>query len=418
MPSKTIAIIAALLASPLMAQVPPAPKPVTPPSVQWPADVEALYMARFNNTATNGVGGLGEYDPLEPVPGAPTTSLPKAGTSAISAKALADAESYAAANNSSAFMVIHNGQVVAERYFGDFDAGSLIVSKSLAKPITALAAGRALMLGHIKSLDQPVSEIIPEWQGKPQGEIRIRHLLDMRSGLLAQGVSLEPMNMWSRSYLHPYHDQIILNEYPLTDAPGSVYEYSNATSELIALIIERTSGRRYAEFIGTEILQKIGAPGGQVWVNREGGLAHSGCCALLPAQSFARMAMLVAQDGTWQGQRLLPQGYVAKMKTGTAENPHYGLGLWLGGNYIERRGFANNARPGPKVLHSEPYLSNDVVMFDGNSNQIVYIVPSQNLVVLRTGNSPPRQPEWDNARLINTILAGLKTDKPLVSQPR
>jgi CubicO group peptidase (beta-lactamase class C family) len=418
MPSKTIAIIAALLAGPLMAQVPAPPKPITPAPVQWPADVEALYMARFQNTATNGVGGLGEYDPLEPVPGAPAISLPKASTSAISAEALAEAEAYAAANNSSAFMVIQGGKIIAERYFGDTDAASLIVSKSLAKPITALAVGRALMLGHIKSLDQPVSEILPEWKGKPQGEIRIRHLLDMRSGLLAQGVSFDPMNIWSRSYLHPHHDQIILNEYPLTDAPGSVYEYSNATSELIALIIERTSGRRYAEFIGTEILQKIGAPGGEVWLNRIGGLAHSGCCALLPAQSFARMAMLVAQDGTWSGQRLLPQGYVAQMKTGTPENPHYGLGLWLGGKYIERRGFANNARPGPKVLHSEPYLSNDVVMFDGNSNQIVYIVPSQNLVVLRTGNSPPRQPEWDNAKLINIILAGLKTDKPLVAQSR
>lgn len=418
MPSRSIAIIAALLAAPLMSQTPAPPKPVTPPPIAWPADVEALYMARFQNTATNGIGGLGDYDPLETIVGAPAASLPKASTSAISASALAAAQAYAAANNSSAFMVIHNGQMVAEHYFSETDAQSLIVSKSLAKPITALAVGRALALGHLKSLDQPLAEILPEWQNKPQGQIRIRHLLDMRSGLLAQGLSLDPMNIWSRSYLHPHHDQIILDEYPLTDAPGSVYEYSNATSELIALIIERTTGRRYAEFIGTELLQKIGAPGGQVWLNRQGGLAHSGCCALLPAQSYARMAMLVAQDGVWNSQQLLPKAYVAQMKTGTAENPHYGLGLWLGSDYIERRGFANNARPGPKVLHAEPYLANDVVMFDGNSNQIVYIVPSQNLVVLRTGGSPPRQPEWDNSKLINLILAGLKTDKPLTPQPK
>ena len=129
------------------------------------------------------------------------------------------------------------------------------------------------------------------------------------------------------------------------------------------------------------------------------------------------MAMLVARDGKWQGKRLLPRGYVAAMKTGTAQNPHYGLGLWLGAHYVERRGFANPNRPLPKVLHSEPYLSNDVVMFDGNSNQIVYIVPSQDLIVLRTGNSPPRSPEWDNARLINTILAGIPSAR-LTAQPR
>ena len=127
--------------------------------------------------------------------------------------------------------------------------------------------------------------------------------------------------------------------------------------------------------------------------------------------------MLVAQDGKGAGKQLLPRGYVTAMKTPTAQNPHYGLGLWIGGRYIERRGFANPNRPLPKVLHSDPYLSDDVVMFDGNSNQIVYIVPSQQLVVLRTGDGPPRQPEWDNARLINTILAGMPGAK-LTPQPR
>jgi hypothetical protein len=56
-------------------------------------------------------------------------------------------------------------------------------------------------------------------------------------------------------------------------------------------------------------------------------------------------------------------------------------------------------------------------MFDGNSSQIVYIVPSQQLVVLRTGDAPPRTPEWDNARLINIILGGIPGAK-LTPQPR
>ena len=383
----------------------------------YPADVEAVYASRFNDIATSGRGELSRYDPLETVPGATPNSLPAAARPLISAEAIKAAADYAGANNSNAFIVIHNGKVVAERYFGGTTATTGIVSKSLAKPITALAIGRAIALGKIKSLDQPVSDFVPEWQGTPKAAMLIRHLLDMRSGLLAQGVSSEPMNMWSRAYLHPFHEKIILEEYPLTDAPGSIYEYSNATSELVALVIERATGRRYAEFIGNEVLKPIGAAGGQVWINRPGGLAHSGCCALLPAQSYARMAMLVAQDGKWGGRQLLPRSYVNAMKTPTAQNTHYGLGLWLAGTYIDRRGFANQNRPGPKVLHAEPYLTNDLVMFDGNSNQIVYIVPSQQLIVLRTGNAPPRQPEWDNSRLINIILAGMPGAK-LTPQPR
>lgn len=406
MPSATrFAATAALLLAPLLM------------AATYPADVEAVYAARFKDIATSGRGELSRYEPLEAVPGAPAKSLPRAARPSIAPAALAAAEAYAAANNSNAFIVIHKGKVQAERYFKGADAATGIVSKSLAKPITALAVGRAIMLGKIKSLDQPVIDFIPEWRGTPKATMLIRHLLDMRSGLLAQGVSVEPDNIWSRAYLHPYHERIILEEYPLTDAPGSIYEYNNATSELVALVIERATGRRYAEFIGSEVLKPIGAAGGQVWINRPGGLAHSGCCALLPAQTYARMAMLVAKDGKWGGKALLPRGYVAAMKTGTAQHPHYGLGLWLGGDYIERRGFANPNRPTPKVLHSEPYLSDDVVMFDGNSNQIVYIVPSQDLIVLRTGDSPPRTPEWDNARLINIVLAGIPGAK-LTPQPR
>jgi CubicO group peptidase (beta-lactamase class C family) len=385
------------------------------PPVTYLDSVEAEYLARHKKVMADPLAERG-YEPRETVPGAEAKPLPLAKVSRISSKALAAAREVAARANSSAFIVVHRGEVLAEEHFGG-TADDLLVSKSLAKPVTALAVGRALALGKLQSLDQKLGGIIKEWEGKPQGEIKVRHLLDMRTGLLAQGDISDPQGIWSRSYLHPYHERIILEEYPLTDAPGSIYEYSNATSELVALVIERATGRRYAEFVGNEVLSPIGAPGGQVWVNREGGLAHSGCCMMLPAQSWLRMAMLVAQDGVWDGNRLLPDGYVAEMRTPTPENPHYGMGLWIGGRYIARRSFANPARGIRGVLHSEPYLSDDVVMFDGNSNQIVYIVPSQQLVVLRLGPTPPRNAEWDNAKLVNTLLRGLKGAR-LRPQPR
>lgn len=353
-------------------------------------------------------GELPSYDPLEAVAGAAKlVPIARAATPTIDAAALAAARDYAAANNSSAFIVWRDGRIESEAYFGKTTATSPIVSKSLAKPLTALAIGRAIALGRIKSLDQPVADFITEWRGKPQAAMKIRHLLDMRSGLLAQGFDMKPDNPWNRAYLDPDHGRYIVESYPLTDAPGSIYEYSNATSELVALVIERATKRRYAEFVGTEVLKPIGAAGGQVWVNRPGGLAHAGCCTLLPAETWLRMAILVLQDGRWQGRALLPAGYVAAMKTPTAQNPHYGLGLWVAGPYTQRRGFANPARPGPKVLHGAPYLAADTVMFDGNSSQTVYIIPSAKLVILRTGDSPPKSPEWDNSMLPNLVLKSM-----------
>jgi CubicO group peptidase (beta-lactamase class C family) len=365
-----------------------------------------VFMARVNEMVA-GRGEFKSYEPREAVPGAKPATLPAVARPTIAADALTSARGYAARNNSSAYIVWRNGKIEDEAYFGKTTATTPIVSKSLAKPITALAIGRAIMLGKIKSLDQPVADFITEWKGKPQAAMTVRHLLDMRSGLLAQGFDTKADNHWNRAYLDPDHGGYIVEKYPLTDAPGSIYEYSNATSELVALVVERATGRRYAEFVGTEILKPIGAPGGEVWVNRPSGLAHAGCCTMLPAQSWLRMAILVMQDGKWNGRALLPAGYVAAMKTGTAQNPYYGLGLWLAGPYIERRGFANPARKLAMTLHSEPYLARDLILFDGNSNQVVYIVPSAKLIILRTGDNPPKSPEWDNSVLPNTLLRGL-----------
>lgn len=370
---------------------------------------EALFLERYAEISNITGRGLEAYSPLEPVVGAPMQSLPKARKLTIDAAVLEQAKTYAGERKSSAFIVWRKGKIEAEHYFNGYDATKPVVSKSLAKPVTALLIGRAIKLGYIKSLDQPVADFITEWKGDPVREkMKIRHLLDMRTGFLMQGVPTGPQDILNRAYLHPRHDEIIIREYPLTNEPGARYDYSNATSELIAPLIERATGKRYSAFMSEALLKPIGAAGGSVWVNRPGGMAHSGCCLMLPAQSWLRMAVLLMNDGKWQGKALLPDGYVAGMRTATAENPHYGMGVWVAGKYVERRGFAHPSIPVGQVLHSEPYAARDLYMFDGNSNQVVYIVPSQDLIVLRTGEGPPKTLEWDNAHLPNLIIRGIK----------
>ena len=332
----------------------------------------------------------------------------------VSDAALNDAEAYARSNNSNAFIVWRNGKIERDSYFDDHTRTAPFVSHSLAKQVTAFAVGRALMLGHISSLDQAVAEFVTEWQGDSRREkILVRHLLDMRAGFLPQLPPAGPRDVLNRTFLHPRHDEIIVAEYPVIDEPGTRYEYNNAASEMVAVLIERATGRRYAEFVHTEIWQKIGAMGGTVWINRPGGTAHGGCCMMVPAENYVRLAILMLQDGVWDGIRLVPDGYVQEMITPTAENPYFGLSIWVAGPYTDRRGFANPDRNVSKVLHSEPYLAEDLYLFDGNANQVVYVVPSQNLIVLRTGNPPPRNEttEWDNAYLPNTILRGIVKDK-------
>ncbi|MFV8819333.1 serine hydrolase domain-containing protein [Haliea sp. E17] len=374
--------------------------------------MEALYQERFKGTMENG-GYIKAYEPQEPVPGAdPVAPLAVASAAelGIDSAALDRAEQYARDNNSTAFIVWYQGKLQRETYFGDVTAATPLTTMSLSKPMTSLAVGRAIQLGYIKSLDQPLADFFGEWRGTEKQSMLVRHLLDMRTGLLPQAYSTDPDNPLNRAYLSPVHGKYIVESYPLVAEPGSVYVYSNATADLVAVLIERATGQRYSDFLGNEVLAKIGAAGGSQWVNRPGGTAHSGCCGYFPAQTYLRMAIAMLDDGVVDGERLLPEGYVNAMTTPTAQNPHYGLGIWVGGEYIERRGFGGPNHPGPKVLHSEPFVDKGIYMFDGNFNQVVYIMPSLELIVLRVGKAPLKSPEWDNSYLPNLVARGIKGD--------
>lgn len=370
-----------------------------------PAD-DATYRARFAAFIAN--PAQFDYSPMEAVPGAARPRhLVAAKITGITAAALDEATRYAEANRSSALLIWRDGRLEASRYFGNTTRETPLVAKSLAKPLTAIAIGRAIRLGKIEGLDQPIADFIPELVGTPKAAIRVRHLLDMRSGLLDQGYSPDPDHPWNRAYLDPDHGGYIVRDYPLTDPPGTRYAYANAPSELIALVVERATGRRYSEFISTEVLTPLGAAGGEVWINRPQGLAHSGCCIKLPAETWMKLAILLLNDGKEGGKQLLPKGYVRAMRTGTPQNPSFGLGIWLGEPYRERRGFGAPGTAGPQVLHSEAYLDPEMFLFDGNSNQTVHISPKHRLIVLRMGETPPKSPEWDNAKLPNLLIRGL-----------
>ncbi|PVX30675.1 serine hydrolase domain-containing protein [Sphingomonas pokkalii] len=370
-------------------------------------DDEALYRERFAALMQNG-GVILNYTPMEPVAGAPAPRpLPVAATPSIAPQALDAAVDYAARMNSTALIVWRNGKIEREAYFKGQDRTSQLVSKSLSKPLAAIAVGRAIQLGKIRSLDQSVADFMPEWRGTPKAAITVRYLLDMRSGLLEQMASADPDHPINRAYISPQLAKALIS-YPLTHTPGTHYGYANAVADLVGLVIERATGERYVDFIGTRILAPIGAPGGRIWVDHPGGLAHAGCCMTLPAESYLRLAILLAEDGVAGGKRLLPRGYVSEMARGTAQNPHYGLSVWIAGPYVSRRGFANPAKPGPKVLHAAPYLDRDLFLFDGNSNQTVWISRRARTVVLRMGDNPPAQPEWNNSHLPNLLLGNIR----------
>jgi CubicO group peptidase (beta-lactamase class C family) len=381
------------------------------------------YMDRYFKMAVSQARGLSQqaewYDPVDKVPGVPDAPLAVAGAaeSTIDPAAIAKAAAYAQSKESEGLLVWQGGKLQHVSYWREFDRERLIASKSMAKMIVGLVIGRAIEQGHIKSVDQPMSDFITEWKGTPKEKSTIRQFLQNSSGISRFAYNnFAPWGQTMREYLGERHEDILIHETEYQYEPGTEYDYSMITSDALAIVIERATKQRYADYVGKHLIQPIGAQGGTVYINRPGGLAHSGCCMMLPAESFIRMGVLMAQDGMWEGQRILPTGWVRETTTPSPANPKWGLHMWIGQPYQQRvRFFPERSQP-IGVLHSEPYAADDLFLWDGSGNQAMWIVPSRNLVVMRFGPMPKpkygEKGEWDNSLIPNAILRGLKPTAP------
>ena len=383
---------------------------ITPTTGVFSAEDEAFYLRRYEALVEAFKSGreTATYD-TEVTFGNDLVAkpLPRSEPKELSDDVLKKLTEYAVQKKSKSFMVYENGAVVSENYYGDTTAKSLINSKSLAKPLGVVAVGRAIEAGFIESLDQSVADFIIEWRGSEKANITVRHLLDMRTGLLAQGNPSGPDDVLNRAYLHPRHDEVIIHEYPLVNPPGTRYDYSNVNSDLVSVLILRATGMPYQDWLTQQVLEPLGMAGGKVWLNREGGIAHAGCCFGLPSESYLKLAVLILQNGQWEGKPFLSEAFVKEIKTPTAQNKYTGMGLYVGKDYAEYRGAANPDVKFGKTFHSEPYIDKDIVLFDGNGHQVAYILPSRKIVVMRLGNAPGKENIWDNAHLPNLVSRDL-----------
>lgn len=126
------------------------------------------------------------------------------------------------------------------------------------------------------------------------------------------------------------------------------------------------------------------------------------CCMRATPMDWARVGLLLAQDGRWQGRQVLPAGWAREMGTPSPRNPNFGIGLWLGSPFVPMRSCTSKGSPAWCHSPSRSWLD-DVRIMEGGGNRTVFIVPSKQLVIFRHGQQVS---DWDNARLVNTVLRG------------
>ena len=187
-------------------------------------------------------------------------------------------------------------------------------------------------------------------------------------------------------------------------SPGTVFSHVNPNSQMLGIIIERASGQRYGDYFSEKIWQPLGAKNAFFFVDKPGGMVHTDCCMWSTVGDMVRVGEMLMNKGLFQDKEVLPSGWVNQMIEPSNANINYGMQIWLGNKFEAKRPYDSRLEAFAN-LHSEPFKADDVFFMDGLGKQRIYMIPSQSLVILRTGS---QDSEWDDSKLPNLILEALQ----------
>ncbi len=349
--------------------------------------------------------GLTPYDTVD---GNTAFVIPAAtdDTRSVRKDALAAAVAYAQDFNSYAVIVVHNGRVQLEWYADGRSAGQLTESQSMHKTLMGLLIGTAIEDGDIASVDDPVRKYISEWQDDPRGDVTLKNLMQMSSGYGQYRFGVNPFS-GDLDWLYSGDSVTPLLNLPMAGwDQGTRYDYNNLNSELLGLVLERATGKRYATYLEEKVWRPMGGDRAQVWLDRPGGQAHTSCCLAATAMDWARFGVMLLNKGLVNGNRIVSAAWIDEMTTPSPSADHYGYQIWLG--YGDPPFPPESGSTAP--VASEPYVARDTFLTWGRGQQHVWVSPSLNLVVVRIGPALGRNPikaGFDVPKIPNIIVRGL-----------
>ena len=300
-------------------------------------------------------------------------------------------------------LVIHRGRLVFERYWNDRGPDDVQQTYSGTKSAFSLLVGRVLARGDIESLDQPLVDFVPELAGQTRDLMTFRNVMAMTSGL-AQWPALDREDREAgRSQL-----EAVLAR-GMTHAPHDYFIYHNAAYRVLFTALERATGLSLPDLTRRELFEPLGMKGAYwVEIHTDERLLGYQSIRMRP-RDLAKVGQVLLNDGLWNGQRYLPAEYIAQLRTAPTPkaNPSYGL-FWhlnAGDWYLTYR---ESDFVRQRLLPGTP---TDAVAAWGASGQIAVVVPSRDLVWVRTGRRIPSNiwtPGGTTAQLSAAAVAAVK----------
>ncbi len=240
---------------------------------------------------------------------------------------IAGLDAYMKAQRTAALVVVHDGKIRLENYGLGFDGNGRWTSFSVAKSLTSTLVGAAIRDGHIKSIDDKVTDYIPELKGSAYDNVSISQLLTMTSGV-----------KWNEDYEDPNSDVARFNEHkaepgvdvtvsymrtlPREAPAGTKWVYKTGETNLIGVLVSKATGKKLSDYLSEKIWAPFGMEQDASWLLGATGHEISGCCIQAATRDMARVGQFMLGGGIAGGKPVLPDGWIA---AGTVKNADIGV---------------------------------------------------------------------------------------------
>ncbi|MCC4261024.1 beta-lactamase family protein [Pseudomonas aestusnigri] len=282
-----------------------------------------------------------------------------------------DVDAYMDSQRAAALIIVHDGKVRLEKYAMDFGPDGRWTSFSVAKSFTSTLVGAAIQDGYIKSIDDMVSDYIPDLKGSAYDNVTIAQLLTMTSGVA-----------WNEDYADPNSDVARFNSHtaePGMDVtvsymrqlqaeaePGTKWVYKTGETNLIGVLASSATNKPLAEYLSEKIWKPFGMQQDATWLLGSTGHEISGCCVQAATRDYARFGLFMLGGGIAGGKQVLPEGWITE-----ATHKQVDIGV-----------------PGRGYGYQWWTLDDGAYMAQGIFGQSIFIDPNRQLVIAANGNWP------------------------------
>jgi CubicO group peptidase (beta-lactamase class C family) len=301
----------------------------------------------------------------------PQSEAPLKGVEFTSAGKKYDMYDYMSLNRVSGLLILKDGKIAFERYELGNNETTRWMSMSVVKSITSTLVGVAIKDGHIKSIDDPVTNYLPALRGSAYEGVRIRDLLQMASGV-----------KWDETYTNPVSDRRRMLELQLSGNPGSIlqlmsrlaragepgtiWNYNTGEAHVVGELIHAAVKRPVAQYLSERIWSKFGMESDATWwLESSNGQEIGGSGLSATLRDYGRFGLFVMNHGVVGGEQILPEGWVGEAGTSKiigGKKVNYGYMWWL-----------PDASANP--VHKGAFLARGIF------GQSIYINPAANVVV-------------------------------------